>query len=389
MVLVRHKLTLLEDRESEAATRWLSQQAKRLGVAQHVYVVGGAVRDFVLKTPTKDIDMVIDSLALRGRDSEWLAKRLARAIPVDTKVVTNNYGVALLTIHGDWILDGVNMRGEVLEIANAREESYGKKIGTIEADIKRREFTFNTLMWRLSDLARGADKAEIIDLTGCGLDDLKKGVMRCPSDPDKTFADDPTRMLRAIKFLVRYNFKIPESVARSVRKNASRLRDIPHGAIATLLTQQILKPGKIDMAFRELDRLGLTKVISGIMVSKAAFHKTMSNWATTKGVRFTLDLIRRGFPLKSPISFLTAQQQRQFQEAVFAMTSKDQDKFLAVLRQPGLAAKDKRFMSSIATGPMSKFAKRFMKAARQLLLDDPGLASQPAKFRNKIVEMGL
>ena len=120
----------MTNRASVALMKFLSGVATRLGVSRHVYVVGGAVRNFVLdptgrKYPVKDIDIVIDSVALKGKDSDWFAKELSRAIPVETSHVTNNYGVAILTIKGDWEVGGVNLKGEDIEIANARSESYG------------------------------------------------------------------------------------------------------------------------------------------------------------------------------------------------------------------------------------------------------------------------
>ena len=103
-----------------ALMRFLSEVSRRLGVGKHVYVVGGAVRNFVIDRPIKDIDVVIDSIALKGRNSDWYAHQLAQAIPVPTHLTTNQYGVAILTVKGDWHLGPYNLKGEVIEIANAR-----------------------------------------------------------------------------------------------------------------------------------------------------------------------------------------------------------------------------------------------------------------------------
>jgi len=237
--------------------KFLSGVARRLGVGNDTYIVGGAVRNFTLdptglKYPIKDLDIVIDPVSVGRKDaSDWFAKQLSENIPAETKIVTNNYGVAILSVVGEWVLDGQSMRGEVIEIANARKESYGggdseKDSGkgykphmvepaTIYEDIKRREFTMNYLLWRLYDLADGPDKAEILDLGGCGLRDLKEGVLRCPSDPDKTFSDDPSRLLRLCRFSVKYGFKIPPEIVESARRNAHKLKNIPPSALSNLL----------------------------------------------------------------------------------------------------------------------------------------------------------
>ena len=113
---------------SIALMKFLSGVAKRLGVAENVYVVGGAVRNFLIDQPIKDIDVVIDSVKA-GRDSEWFAKQLQDVIPARTSLATNQYGVAILTVAEPWELDGHEMTGEVIEIANARKESYGGAAG--------------------------------------------------------------------------------------------------------------------------------------------------------------------------------------------------------------------------------------------------------------------
>ena len=109
--------------------KFLASVAKKSRADKHIYIVGGAVRNHLLKAPIKDVDVVIDTIALKGRDSAWFANQLVKAIPVRTSVVTNNYGVAIVTVKDHWDLDGHDMKGEVLEIANARKESYGGQGG--------------------------------------------------------------------------------------------------------------------------------------------------------------------------------------------------------------------------------------------------------------------
>ena len=115
----------MEHRTSVALMKFLSDVAIKAGVSKHVYVVGGAVRNFVIGQPVKDVDVVIDSVAA-GKDSAWFAKVVQKAIPVPTSLVTNQYGVAILTVKGEWDVDGANLQGEVLEIANARRNPMGQ-----------------------------------------------------------------------------------------------------------------------------------------------------------------------------------------------------------------------------------------------------------------------
>jgi len=397
---------LMEDIEEHARQialmKWLSRQAKKLRIGDHVYVVGGAVRNFVINAPIKDIDMMIDSVAAGGRDSEWLAKKLQAAIPTRSNLTTNQYGVAIITVKGDWMIGSSNLAGEVIEIANARKESYGGTGGkgykpssvekaTAQQDVVRREFTFNTLMWRLSELASGPDKAEIIDLTGCGLRDLKAGVMRCPSDPDKTFGDDPTRMLRAIKFLMKYGFKIDKDTERSIRRNAAKIHRAPWEAISDLLLDVILKdPKTAKKALSEMDRLGLLDEVSKMIQGNRAFASRLSGWAADKRVMYLFDLLDMGIPAGARLSFLSPKDRKRLREVAATMPEGEAERFLAALKQPGKAVADKQFIPSLVRErglsgkEMGIFAKRVMEQARRLLLQEPDLLGNPRALRARL-----
>lgn len=378
-----------------ALMHFLSGVAARLNVGKHVYVVGGAVRDFALGLPIKDIDVVIDSKALRGKDSAWFAKEVQKSIPAKSRLVTNKYGVAILTVSGPWQIDGHSLDGEVIEIANAREESYGGEEGQnykptqvnaagIDQDVYRREFTFNTLMWRLSDLENGPDKAEIVDITGCGLDDLKAGEMRCPSDPDKTFRDDPTRMLRAIKFLVRHDWKIAPEVRDSIRRNASMLRRVPYEAIAKLLAGDILKEETYKKALSEMADLGLLDVIVGMFSERPQFALAMRNWASEQRVKVLFDMMDMGFPVGSRIGFLSKEQQGTLRVLAVSMSPEDTDHLIAVLRQPGKAMDTKLLMRELhiegrAVGQLADIAREILLRNPSLMHDEGGLTAEVLK----------
>lgn len=372
--------------KSIALMQFLSKVAKTLGVGDHVYVVGGAVRNFVIDQPIKDIDVVIDALAIdpSGRkDSEWFAKRLADAIPVHTSLQTNQYGVAILTINESWMVEGSELQGEVIEIANSRAESYGGEGGKgykphmvelapIEKDIERREFSFNTLMWQLSQLANGPDKAEIIDLTGCGLDDLQEGVMRCPSDPDKTFSDDPTRMLRSVKFLVKYGFRIDPIVAKAIQRNAQKLKQAPQNAISSILVDDILNMSQSKATLKVLKKLGLLDVVASMLEEDKAFRQTMANWAARDSrILFLFDMMDYGLPLNRRIRFLDDAQMARLRTVAIELGDKESESFVDLLKQPGRRMDTKALISEFKLqGPE---IRKIMELARTVLLEKPSL----------------
>lgn len=329
--------------------RFLAAVARMAGVAEHIYIVGGAVRNFVLdptgdKYPIKDVDVVVDSVGLKGRDATWFAHLVADAIPVDVSVVTNNYGVAILTVKGDWSLGGHELSGEIIEIAGTRKESYGDNSGykpqtvepaTIQEDVLRREFTLNSLLWRLHDLADGPDKAEILDLSGCGLRDLRDGTLRCPNDPDIVFSDDPSRMVRAIKFLLKYGFKIAPDVAASIRRNARKLKKVPPAHLSTMLVRTFFEPGVGKKALLEMDKLGLLDVVREIAQDSKDFMATLNNWADRKaGLDFLYDLLDLQMPMGKRLSVIPHDLAAHFR----AYAETEPEKALAlldVLDQPG------------------------------------------------------
>jgi len=363
--------------------KFLSAVARRLGVADHVYVVGGAVRNFLIDQPIKDIDVVIDSVAA-GHDSEWFAREVAGAIPVKTTLTTNNYGVAILSIDPSWILDGYSMaglggHGETIEIANARKESYGGAEGkgykphpvesaTIEEDLVRREFTFNTLLWRLSDLAEGPDKAEVIDLLG-GRKDLSERVMRTPVDPDKTFSDDPTRMLRAVKFVAKYGFIVPPDMAASIRKNAPKLKNMPWDAVRKIVTDDILAAPNPRQSLTFLKDLGLADVLREMMQSEPGFAAAMGRSLSGKEAHLLLDVLDLGWAVRTPLGFLDMEGQKKLRGILLMMDDNTGKAFVDALLKPPI--NQSRLFEKYKIP--QKDRQSVVKEARSLLLDNPSL----------------
>jgi putative nucleotidyltransferase with HDIG domain len=212
------------------------------------YVIGGWVRDCLLKRdhPDKDIDIVVIG---SGID---IARKTARTINPGIKVsIFKSFGTAMF-----------RNREYEIEFVGARKESYDRNSrkpvvedGTLEDDQKRRDFTINTLAISLNKETFG----DFLDPFG-GIEDLKKKVIRTPLEPDKTFSDDPLRMMRAIRFATQLNFTIEEATFSSIKENAERIKIVSAERIVTELNKIIMcsHPSK---GFILLERAGLLKLI--------------------------------------------------------------------------------------------------------------------------------
>lgn len=222
----------------------VARQADRLGV--RAYVIGGYVRDLILKRPSKDIDVVCLGSGIE----------LAEAVGQEAGVfvaVFKNFGTAMLKLTGD---DG--QPDWEVEFVGARKESYRvdsrKPIvedGSLEDDQNRRDFTINAMGISLNR----SDFGELIDPFE-GQADIKRKLIRTPLNPDITFSDDPLRMMRAIRFATQLNFDIePDTFDAIVRMN-ERISIVSKERITDELNKIILSP-KPSYGFKLLDAAGL------------------------------------------------------------------------------------------------------------------------------------
>jgi tRNA nucleotidyltransferase/poly(A) polymerase len=366
----------------------LASLAKQHGVAEHVYVVGGAVRNHLMGLPAKDFDLVLDSTRTgHNQDSEWLARAFMMDLPCHCNLTLNQYGVAILTVKSEWTLEGQSMKGEVVEVANARRESYGKggkgykpetvEVADIREDLLRRDFTVNTLLWRLADVTPEFTQPAL-DLLGCGLRDLERRVLATPADPDQTFTDDPTRMLRAVKFMLKYGLDLDTATAESVRRNAHQLTKMPWDAVRKLLVDDLLLSGNPDQALQHLRDLGLNEVLVGLMESEQGFRKGVSRSLAELDPRFLVKLHQAGWPLDpSPMGFLSPEQRVLLGQHLSGTSSNE---LWVALKSPPVN-QQALFTRHNLVGS----ARQLVSAtARAALLNNPALASDAAALEAEV-----
>jgi poly(A) polymerase len=212
------------------------------------YVIGGWVRDCLLKRDhsDKDIDIVVIGSGIN------LARKTARKINPKIKVsVFKNFGTAMFR-YNDY----------EIEFVGARKESYKRSSrkpvvenGTLEDDQKRRDFTINTLAVSINRDTFG----EFLDPFG-GIEDLNNKIIRTPLKPGKTFSDDPLRMMRAIRFAAQLNFNIEDDTFRSIIENVERIKIVSAERILTEMNK-IIMCDHPSRGFILLEKAGLLRIV--------------------------------------------------------------------------------------------------------------------------------
>ncbi len=216
--------------QEEQILELLKQSIKNTKWENKVFLVGGAVRDQVMGKPPKDLDFVIDGNILSGIDfSTWLAKKWGVFKDKSNPVIFPSYGTAKLS-YDNVDLEFVAPRKEKYKSGSRKPEVSS---GVLMDDVLRRDLTINTLM-------RNVSTNEILDLTGNGISDLKSGIIRTPSDPKIIFQDDPLRMLRSIRFAVKYNFKFDNNILSNIKKYSNLITTISQERIQDELNKILM-----------------------------------------------------------------------------------------------------------------------------------------------------
>lgn len=247
---------------------------KRIAEVAHeqhsaLYIVGGFVRDLLLERPSQDFDLVVegDAIALAnglasrfgGRVTSHARFGTAKWFLHDQKQVQDSAPVVKEKGTPSQELQGYRLPGSV-DLISARTEFYTHpsalptvEKGGIKLDLHRRDFTINTLALRLD----GRHYGELHDYWG-GLDDLRQGLVR--SLHSLSFVDDPTRMLRAVRFEQRFGFQIEERTLELLKEAASLIGRVSGDRIRHEL-DHILDEDEAAQMLKRLNDLALLSAI--------------------------------------------------------------------------------------------------------------------------------
>ncbi len=211
------------------------------------YVVGGFVRDIILKKPSDDLDFVTVGSGIE------VAKAVAKKI---------GKGKATLAVFKTYGTAQVKTKGMELEFVGARKESYRHdsrnpivEDGTLQDDQRRRDFTINAMAISVNAHNYG----QLLDPFD-GVGDIERRLIRTPLDPDITFCDDPLRMMRAVRFATRLGFDIYPETMEAIKKNAGRIKIITRERIAEEL-MKIMRTNNPSRGFMLLSECELLPYI--------------------------------------------------------------------------------------------------------------------------------
>ena len=222
----------IEPWDIDSQALFICNKLRRAGYKS--YIIGGAIRDLLLKKQPKDFDIVTDAyptgIKKLFRGSRIIGKRFKL---VHVPFSKNIY--------------------EVSTFRSSHKENYdNNNFGTMAEDAWRRDFTVNALYYCPKE-------EQIIDFTG-GYKDLKKRAVKPIIPLNTIFIEDPVRIIRAIKYSVAINGNIALLLKMRIKKHAKELT----GCSTSRLTEEaikIMKTGNASIIFKKLSSFGILKLI--------------------------------------------------------------------------------------------------------------------------------
>jgi poly(A) polymerase len=213
---------------------------------RQLYLVGGSVRDLLLGRTSADIDFTTDA-----RPDE-IKRLVRRAGAVSTFSQGERFGTIGANFHAD---DGRQIKIEITTFRAEAYEAYSRKPAvdfgqSLEADLARRDFTINAMALDLtsSDSRRsvpGESDMRLVDPYD-GVEDLGRHLLRAVGNPGERFAEDPLRLLRAVRFATQLDFRIDPETSAALQAHAHELGWVPKERLQPELRQILLSERAAD-----------------------------------------------------------------------------------------------------------------------------------------------
>ena len=226
-------------RSSIKNTRWWGR----------VYAVGGCNRDLVMGEPIKDVDFAVEVPDGGIRLGYTLA---SQKLTLGRVKMFKRYGTSMMRFRAfpDYEIEIVQTRSGSYPLdAPAKAKKF---FGHLAQDARLRDLTVNTLYYEVCG-------RKLLDPTGMALDDIHNHRLRTPAKPDVTLADDPLRVLRIVRFAVRYGWEIHPALWDAMRRHIGELVKLKPERVAAEL-EKINSLPEADKAAEMLRRLGMCEI---------------------------------------------------------------------------------------------------------------------------------
>lgn len=215
-----------------------------------LYLVGGAVRDYLLRRKNDDYDLTTS--ALPGEVKAMFRRTIDTGIKHGTVTVIYkgaHYEITTFRTEGDY--------------SDSRHPDSVTFVRSLEEDLKRRDFTINALA---VDVLTGG----IIDMHG-GIEDIEKGIIRAIGEPEERLREDALRMMRACRFSSKLGFDIEERTLSAIKDLNETIGKVSVERIKEELDKMLLSPYPVKgLGYMEETGL-LTAVIPGLSLTDEIF----------------------------------------------------------------------------------------------------------------------
>ncbi|OGH21600.1 MAG: hypothetical protein A2629_01710 [Candidatus Levybacteria bacterium RIFCSPHIGHO2_01_FULL_41_15] len=233
-----------------------------------VYLVGGCVRDLLLKKKVKDWDLTTDATP----------RKILKLFP--KAFYDNTFGTVGIPDKNKNVIEVTTFRTEhgYIDRRHPKKVSWGK---TIKGDLSRRDFTINAIALRFTSFTQGKlSNFEMVDPHN-GQGDLKNKIIRAVGDPKKRFKEDALRLIRAIRLATELSFTIEEKTWNGIVNDAPLMNEISkervHDELLRILGSSYPYEGMMLLKNSSLIQYILPELLEGIGISQerpGRHHKT-------------------------------------------------------------------------------------------------------------------
>ncbi len=231
------------------------------------YLVGGSVRDIIMKREPKDYDIATDARP------EQILKIFPKSISTGAK-----FGSIIVLMNDEkgesHPVDVTTYRAE--QYSTGRWPSKVEFISSLEGDLSRRDFTINSMALDITKMKNSSSDVSVID-PFCGLEDIKKRVVRAVGDPVQRFKEDALRALRACRFASVLEFKIEENTKEAIKSVLTMIDDLSAERVRDEFLKILYDSPKPSYGLRLMYETGIMKIwlrelIEGIDVEQPKYH---------------------------------------------------------------------------------------------------------------------